>query len=1255
MVSATLASNKPNPKTKNVYHIGGIQVEFPYQPYGTQLAFMGRVISTLDRAQRDGHCHALLESPTGTGKSLSLLCSTLSWQQNYKIKHQNADLSFQKPNPDAMTDPLAHGGGFIPETQPSSIPPSINAEPPQPAEANKNQKKKAAPIIFYSSRTHSQISQVIREYRKTAYRVPMAVLASRKHYCTNAHVRGRENIDEECKLLLRDQDAGCSQFKNANKVRAHPSLQSGGCHEVHDIEDLVKVGNVVKGCSYYAARSMADDAQLIFCPYNYIINPVIRGAMDVDIKGAILILDEAHNIEDIARDAGSMDAEEDVLHKLQMELQELCMLKPTIYQPLHDMAQDLLSWMNRRKSTLQKREFQHYCSCWTGDKALRELEDANISQQCFPILLDCATKAIKAATDTELDTDHLSGMSVIVLEGLFSSLTYFFSRNGCHASDYQLALQRSIKRDRSVVFRDIANISLSVILTSGTLSPMNSFSSELGVQFGTCLEAPHVVDTESQVWAAVISTGPDNYPLNASYKTADEYAFQDALGKTLEDICMIVPAGCLVFFPSYKLMEKLCNRWRETGQWSQLNAKKSFFVEPRGGSQEDDFDSVLKGYHDSIHQRNKHAVGRKRRVKKVDLNHFKAIEPTENSEKGGAAFLAVCRGKVSEGMDFSDDNARVVIVVGIPFPNVHDIQVGLKKNYNDIYKTSKKLLSGNEWYCHQAFRALNQAIGRCIRHRFDYGAIILLDERYNKEQNKVYISKWLKKSIRHYDSYNMSMEGLQTFFRDVKDNICKKMVDLLPNSDTSEGKNMPAGEQVKGCAKNKKRMLNKSDHSEGIPVQLTKCDATSPEAKFQDDVEGQASMQMNKDVDSQREIIDLECDFQKDSSSRCSEASSQEYPEITIVKETPGMGCNGATTRSSSFSKDGNSCLSMFQASVEFMDQVSSCPLSPADASKAVSKSQCLVVETPKKDFTENTCNLIPEAESTLNLSVNSHTQKKSKSMGWPLIDHVEEKSDSPYAETPGCVSFIRNTSANKDANRRIEFDSVTNSLECQSAKLKASQSFPVGNCAPSHISSDPVMDQNLRISCSRCNSPLGLPENQLYVRCSLTSSSKVHLMSLVKGKLEHCSENASTCMPVLMTDITSVDQRLCNNTLEDKPGRGVWCEEDGCVFHSLFCPFCSTSNCLGVQIMATDASNVQLLNKILFYLDHLEIQNLEASVDMESRQKDFLDSPSMDKIAAFNSLDRFLYTPQQNSGGWRTTRPKLRLPNRGQVSNRQC
>lgn len=110
-----------NPRNgKYVYHVGGIPVEFPYQPYGSQLAFMSRVISTLDRAQRDGHCHALLESPTGTGKSLSLLCSTLAWQQNQRSKHINANLSQSKPAPRAMSDALTSGGGFIPEVEPCS-------------------------------------------------------------------------------------------------------------------------------------------------------------------------------------------------------------------------------------------------------------------------------------------------------------------------------------------------------------------------------------------------------------------------------------------------------------------------------------------------------------------------------------------------------------------------------------------------------------------------------------------------------------------------------------------------------------------------------------------------------------------------------------------------------------------------------------------------------------------------------------------------------------------------------------------------------------------------------------------------------------------------------------------------------------------------------------------------------------------------------------------------------------------------------
>ena len=84
----------------------------------------------------------------------------------------------------------------------------------------------------------------------------------------------------------------------------------------------------------------------------------------------------------------------------------------------------------------------------------------------------------------------------------------------------------------------------------------------------------------------------------------------------------------------------------------------------------------------------------------------------------GALFIAVCRGKVSEGLDFADNNARAVICIGIPFPNWKDPKVELKMKYNDKRRDKdKNILQGRQWYEIQAFRALNQALGRCIRHR----------------------------------------------------------------------------------------------------------------------------------------------------------------------------------------------------------------------------------------------------------------------------------------------------------------------------------------------------------------------------------------------------------------------------------------------------------------------------------------------------------------------------------------------------------
>ena len=44
----------------------------------------------------------------------------------------------------------------------------------------------------------------------------------------------------------------------------------GADAQVHDIEDLKREGGRQRGCPYYAARSFAEGAELVFCPYSYL-------------------------------------------------------------------------------------------------------------------------------------------------------------------------------------------------------------------------------------------------------------------------------------------------------------------------------------------------------------------------------------------------------------------------------------------------------------------------------------------------------------------------------------------------------------------------------------------------------------------------------------------------------------------------------------------------------------------------------------------------------------------------------------------------------------------------------------------------------------------------------------------------------------------------------------------------------------------------------------------------------------------------
>lgn len=124
--------------------------------------------------------------------------------------------------------------------------------------------------------------------------------------------------------------------------------------------------------------------------------------------------------------------------------------------------------------------------------------------------------------------------------------------------------------------------------------------------------------------------------------------------------------------------------------------------------------------------------------------------------EGKAILFAVCRGKISEGIDFADDAARIVITIGIPYPAAMDPVTKAKREYNDrVCRLDEKAISGSRWYEVQAFRAINQALGRCLRHSEDWGAIILVDARWSEHKGSYLnnVSKWLRRMAYPVDDY----------------------------------------------------------------------------------------------------------------------------------------------------------------------------------------------------------------------------------------------------------------------------------------------------------------------------------------------------------------------------------------------------------------------------------------------------------------------------------------------------------------------
>ena len=96
-----------------------------------------------------------------------------------------------------------------------------------------------------------------------------------------------------------------------------------------DIEELHRLGEQHNLCPYYASKDRILGADIIFMPYNYIIDEKIRENFKLDFTNSIIIFDEGHNVTQVAEDVTSFELPTKLLESSVSEVQQLLREKQT--------------------------------------------------------------------------------------------------------------------------------------------------------------------------------------------------------------------------------------------------------------------------------------------------------------------------------------------------------------------------------------------------------------------------------------------------------------------------------------------------------------------------------------------------------------------------------------------------------------------------------------------------------------------------------------------------------------------------------------------------------------------------------------------------------------------------------------------------------------------------------------------------------------------------------------------------------------
>ncbi|KAB5585370.1 hypothetical protein GE09DRAFT_1070441 [Coniochaeta sp. 2T2.1] len=717
------------------FNIDDLPVLFPYpRIYPEQYAYMCDLKRTLDAG---GHC--VLEMPSGTGKTVSLLSLIVAYQQHYP-EHRK---------------------------------------------------------LIYCSRTMSEIEKALAELKALMkYRAEQLGyeeefrglgLTSRKNLCLHPSVKKEKTgaiVDARCRSLTagfvkEKKERGenvelCVYHDNLDLLEPHNLIPNG----VWTLDGLLRYGEQHKQCPYFTSRRMMQFCNVIIYSYHYLLDPKIADRVSKELsKDCIVIFDEAHNIDNVCIESLSTDITEDSLRKATRGAQNLERkineMRETDQQQLQDEYEKLVEGLRGVGEARDEDAFM--ANPTLPDDLLKEAVPGNIRRaehfvaflKRFIEYLKTRMKVRTTISETPLSfLAHLKEYTFIEKKPLrfcaerltslvrtleltniedyqpLQEVATFATLVATYEKGFLLILEPFESEsaevphpvlhftclDAAIAIKPVFDRFSSVVITSGTISPLEMYPKMLG--FSTVVQESYTVTLARDSFLPLIVTrGSDQSAITTGFKVRREPTLVRNYGNLLTEFARITPDGMVVFFPSYLYMEDIISMWQGMGILDEVWKYKLILVETPDAQET-----------------------------ALALETYR----TACCNGRGAVLLCVARGKVSEGIDFDHQYGRTVLCIGVPFQYTESKI--LKARLEFLRETYR--IRENDFLSFDAMRHAAQCLGRVLRGKDDYGIMVLADKRFQKKRSQ--LPKWINSKLDDKNdnlSTDMAVGIARTFLR----------------------------------------------------------------------------------------------------------------------------------------------------------------------------------------------------------------------------------------------------------------------------------------------------------------------------------------------------------------------------------------------------------------------------------------------------------------------------------------------------------